>query len=207
MFRPAPLACRRASRESAGRAASPIFARVDIVGLWRCNARVRAVHRRRARRAGGRRAARARRACDGRTACSRGDGRAATSTAPSRPPAARSPGPGSKTPPTERSRLLTRSPTRSWRTARSSPSSRRGTSARRSARSRPRSRRAPRTSASSPPASRRIAGRSNPIGGSLLYYSLREPVGVAGQIVPWNYPFMLATWKLRRRSPPAARSC
>src|ERR671917_906947 len=41
-----------------------------------------------------------------------------------------------------------------------------------------------------------IAGRSNPIGGSLLYYSLKEPVGVAGQIVPWNYPLMMATWKL-----------
>jgi aldehyde dehydrogenase (NAD+) len=33
-----------------------------------------------------------------------------------------------------------------------------------------------------------IAGRSNPIGGSLLFYSLKEPVGVCGQIVPWNYP-------------------
>src|SRR6059058_1899078 len=41
-----------------------------------------------------------------------------------------------------------------------------------------------------------IAGRSNPIGGSLLFYSLKEPVGVAGQIVPWNYPLMMATWKL-----------
>jgi acyl-CoA reductase-like NAD-dependent aldehyde dehydrogenase len=41
-----------------------------------------------------------------------------------------------------------------------------------------------------------IAGRSNPLGGSLLFYSLKEPVGVAGQIVPWNYPLMMATWKL-----------
>ena len=41
-----------------------------------------------------------------------------------------------------------------------------------------------------------ISGRSNPIGGSLLFYSLKEPVGVAGQIVPWNYPLMMATWKL-----------
>ena len=32
-----------------------------------------------------------------------------------------------------------------------------------------------------------IAGRSNTLGGSLLFYSLKEPVGVAGQIVPWNY--------------------
>src|SRR5918992_4298198 len=41
-----------------------------------------------------------------------------------------------------------------------------------------------------------IGGRANPIGGSLLFYSLKEPVGVAGQIVPWNYPLMMATWKL-----------
>src|SRR5947209_17791617 len=32
-----------------------------------------------------------------------------------------------------------------------------------------------------------IAGRSTPIGGSLLFYSLKEPVGGAGQIVPWHY--------------------
>src|SRR2546422_1188967 len=41
-----------------------------------------------------------------------------------------------------------------------------------------------------------IAGRANPLGGSLLFYSLKEPVGVAAQIVPWNYPLMMATWKL-----------
>ncbi|MCW2965424.1 MAG: betaine-aldehyde dehydrogenase, partial [Actinomycetia bacterium] len=49
-----------------------------------------------------------------------------------------------------------------------------------------------------------IAGRSNPIGGSLLFYSLKEPVGVCGQIVPWNYPLMLATWKL---APALAAGC
>ena len=49
-----------------------------------------------------------------------------------------------------------------------------------------------------------IAGRSNPIGGSLLFYSLKEPVGVAGQIVPWNYPLMLTTWKL---APALAAGC
>src|SRR5947208_13181620 len=41
-----------------------------------------------------------------------------------------------------------------------------------------------------------IAGRSNPIGGSLLFYTQKEPVGVCGKIVPWNYPLMLATLKL-----------
>ena len=49
-----------------------------------------------------------------------------------------------------------------------------------------------------------IAGRSNPIGGSLLFYSQKEPVGVAAQIVPWNYPLMMATWKL---APALAAGC
>ena len=49
-----------------------------------------------------------------------------------------------------------------------------------------------------------IGGRSNPIGGSLLFYSLKEPVGVAGQIVPWNYPLLMTTWKL---APALAAGC
>src|SRR6059058_5331521 len=49
-----------------------------------------------------------------------------------------------------------------------------------------------------------IGGRSNTVGGSLLFYSLKEPVGVCGQIVPWNYPLMLATWKL---APALAAGC
>jgi betaine-aldehyde dehydrogenase len=49
-----------------------------------------------------------------------------------------------------------------------------------------------------------IAGRANTVGGSLLFYSLKEPVGVAAQIVPWNYPLMMATWKL---APALAAGC
>src|SRR5437870_883783 len=49
-----------------------------------------------------------------------------------------------------------------------------------------------------------IAGRSNPMGGSLLFYSLKEPVGVCGQIVPWNYPLLMTTWKL---APALAAGC
>jgi acyl-CoA reductase-like NAD-dependent aldehyde dehydrogenase len=49
-----------------------------------------------------------------------------------------------------------------------------------------------------------VGGRSNPIGGSLLFYSLKEPVGVVGQIVPWNYPLMMTTWKL---APALAAGC
>ena len=39
---------------------------------------------------------------------------------------------------------------------------------------------------------------------SLISYTLREPVGVCGQIVPWNYPLMMATWKL---APALAAGC
>jgi acyl-CoA reductase-like NAD-dependent aldehyde dehydrogenase len=49
-----------------------------------------------------------------------------------------------------------------------------------------------------------IGGRSNPVGGSLLFYSLKEPAGVAAQIVPWNYPLMMSTWKL---APALAAGC
>ena len=49
-----------------------------------------------------------------------------------------------------------------------------------------------------------ISGRSSPVGGSLLTYSLKEPVGVCAQIVPWNYPLLMATWKL---SPALAAGC
>ena len=49
-----------------------------------------------------------------------------------------------------------------------------------------------------------IAGRTTPIGGSILAYTLKEPVGVAAQIVPWNYPIMMASWKL---APALAAGC
>jgi hypothetical protein len=49
-----------------------------------------------------------------------------------------------------------------------------------------------------------ISGRSNPIGGSLLSYTLKEPVGVCAQIVPWNYPLLMSVWKL---SPALAAGC
>jgi acyl-CoA reductase-like NAD-dependent aldehyde dehydrogenase len=49
-----------------------------------------------------------------------------------------------------------------------------------------------------------IAGSTRPIGGSILTYTLKEPVGVCAQVVPWNYPIMLAAWKL---SPALAAGC
>lgn len=47
-------------------------------------------------------------------------------------------------------------------------------------------------------------GSSATIGGSLLTYSLHEPVGVCVQIVPWNYPLLMSIWKL---APALAAGC
>jgi len=33
-------------------------------------------------------------------------------------------------------------------------------------------------------------------GANFHSYTLREPVGVVGQIVPWNFPLLMAAWKL-----------
>ena len=35
-----------------------------------------------------------------------------------------------------------------------------------------------------------------PVPDNAMSLALREPIGVAGQIVPWNYPLLMATWKL-----------
>jgi len=40
--------------------------------------------------------------------------------------------------------------------------------------------------------------------GELLAYTLREPIGVVGQIVPWNFPLLMASWKL---GPALAAGC
>lgn len=41
-----------------------------------------------------------------------------------------------------------------------------------------------------------IYGRSHVVNPSVVTYTLREPVGVVGAIIPWNYPFMMAAWKV-----------
>jgi aldehyde dehydrogenase (NAD+) len=43
---------------------------------------------------------------------------------------------------------------------------------------------------------RKIYGETIPVDGPFLNYTLREPIGVAGAIVPWNYPLQLAVWKV-----------
>ncbi len=42
----------------------------------------------------------------------------------------------------------------------------------------------------------KIQGRTIPIGGDYFCYTRHEPVGVVGQIIPWNFPLLMQAWKL-----------
>jgi betaine-aldehyde dehydrogenase len=42
----------------------------------------------------------------------------------------------------------------------------------------------------------KITGDVLPVPDNAMSLALREPIGVAGLIVPWNYPLLMATWKL-----------
>ena len=51
----------------------------------------------------------------------------------------------------------------------------------------------------------KIEGETIPASGrDLFVYTLREPVGVCAQIVPWNFPLLMAVWKI---SPALAAGC
>jgi betaine-aldehyde dehydrogenase len=50
----------------------------------------------------------------------------------------------------------------------------------------------------------KVLGHVNPVPDNALSLTLREPVGVAGQIIPWNYPLAMASWKL---APALAAGC
>jgi acyl-CoA reductase-like NAD-dependent aldehyde dehydrogenase len=39
-------------------------------------------------------------------------------------------------------------------------------------------------------------GETIPMNGPLLDYTVREPIGVCAQIIPWNFPLLMAAWKL-----------
>jgi acyl-CoA reductase-like NAD-dependent aldehyde dehydrogenase len=43
---------------------------------------------------------------------------------------------------------------------------------------------------------RKIYGETIPVDGPFFNYTLREPVGVVGAIVPWNFPLQIAAWKI-----------
>ena len=51
---------------------------------------------------------------------------------------------------------------------------------------------------------RKIYGETIPVDGNYLNYTLREPVGVVGMITAWNYPMLLAAWKV---APALAAGC
>src|SRR5213592_2745512 len=51
----------------------------------------------------------------------------------------------------------------------------------------------------------KIEGETIPVSArDVLCYTLREPVGVCAQIVPWNYPLLMAAWKV---APALAAGC
>jgi aldehyde dehydrogenase (NAD+)/betaine-aldehyde dehydrogenase len=53
-------------------------------------------------------------------------------------------------------------------------------------------------------AANKLFGETIPMGGSALDFTTREPVGVAALIVPWNFPIVIASWKL---APALAAGC
>jgi len=50
----------------------------------------------------------------------------------------------------------------------------------------------------------KIEGNTIPFSPKYLAYTRREPVGVVGQIIPWNFPLLMAAWKL---GPALASGC
>ncbi len=50
----------------------------------------------------------------------------------------------------------------------------------------------------------KVLGHVNPVPANALSFTMREPVGVAGQIIPWNFPLLMAAWKL---APALAAGC
>jgi betaine-aldehyde dehydrogenase len=50
----------------------------------------------------------------------------------------------------------------------------------------------------------KVLGYVNPVPDNAMSLTLKEPIGVAGQIIPWNYPLLMAAWKL---APALAAGC
>ena len=42
----------------------------------------------------------------------------------------------------------------------------------------------------------KVQGKTIPIDGDFLCYTRHEPIGVVGQIIPWNFPMLMMAWKL-----------
>lgn len=50
----------------------------------------------------------------------------------------------------------------------------------------------------------KIMGQTIPVSGPYFNYTRHEPIGVVGQIIPWNFPLMMAAWKI---APALATGC
>ncbi|WHY93916.1 aldehyde dehydrogenase family protein [Neobacillus cucumis] len=50
----------------------------------------------------------------------------------------------------------------------------------------------------------KVMGQTIPVSGPFLNYTRHEPVGVVGQIIPWNYPINMVSWKV---APALAAGC
>lgn len=50
----------------------------------------------------------------------------------------------------------------------------------------------------------KIHGNTIPVDGNMYAYTRKEPYGVVGQIIPWNYPIMMIIWKF---GPALAAGC
>ena len=50
----------------------------------------------------------------------------------------------------------------------------------------------------------KINGEVLPVPADAVAFAMREPMGVAGQIIPWNYPLLMAAWKI---APAIAAGC
>ena len=42
----------------------------------------------------------------------------------------------------------------------------------------------------------KLQGKTIPVGGDYFCYTRHEPIGVVGQIIPWNFPLLMQAWKL-----------
>ena len=42
----------------------------------------------------------------------------------------------------------------------------------------------------------KVQGKTIPVGGDYFCYTRHEPVGVVGQVIPWNFPLLMQAWKL-----------
>ena len=98
--------------------------------------------------------------------------------------------------PGDRARLLLRDlATRSRSAPRSWRRSRRATPASRSATRAARSGWSPSASATTPAGPERLLGQTIPVAGG-VDMTFREPLGVVGLITPWNFPLVIASWKV-----------